>query len=145
MLLYGSRELADSLVRAKLLRRVRGGWQIPDYLDYNPSAQHVDEERIAKTERQRRWREAQRRRPVDASTGASRDASVDAAPTPPRPAPKKAGRGKPDPVPRPPWCGECDERTRLTGDPPRRCPACHPLNPGASIIEITTWQAAQKD
>lgn len=28
---------------------------------------------------------------------------------------------------RPPWCGECDETTRLTGDPPRRCPDCHPL------------------
>jgi hypothetical protein len=29
--------------------------------------------------------------------------------------------------PKPPWCGECDERTRQTGDPPRRCPECHPL------------------
>ncbi|WP_433225494.1 hypothetical protein [Actinomadura formosensis] len=30
---------------------------------------------------------------------------------------------------RPPWCGECDERTRIAGEPdaPRRCPACHPL------------------
>lgn len=28
---------------------------------------------------------------------------------------------------RPDWCRECDERTRLTGDPPRRCPNCHPL------------------
>jgi hypothetical protein len=26
-----------------------------------------------------------------------------------------------------PWCGRCDERTRLLGDPPARCPACHPL------------------
>lgn len=30
--------------------------------------------------------------------------------------------------PRPAWCGECDERTRLTGgDQPGRCPRCHPL------------------
>ncbi len=27
-----------------------------------------------------------------------------------------------------PWCGECDELTRLLGeDEPKRCPACHPL------------------
>lgn len=30
-------------------------------------------------------------------------------------------------APRPPWCSECDERTRLIGDPPGRCPECHPL------------------
>lgn len=145
MLLYGSSELADALIRAKLVRRVRGGWRIPDYLDYNPSGQQVQQERKAKTERQRRWRETKRRRPVDASTGASRDGRVDAAPTPPRPAPKEAGRGKsPDPVVRPPWCGECDERTRLTGEPPSRCPACHPLKPDASVIEISEWQTAQE-
>lgn len=28
---------------------------------------------------------------------------------------------------KPPWCGSCDEITRQTGDPPRRCPDCHPL------------------
>jgi predicted ArsR family transcriptional regulator len=29
---------------------------------------------------------------------------------------------------RPPWCGECNELTRLLGeDEPKRCPACHPL------------------
>jgi hypothetical protein len=34
----------------------------------------------------------------------------------------------PPPPPRPAWCGECDENTRLTtGDPPARCDACHPL------------------
>lgn len=28
---------------------------------------------------------------------------------------------------RPPWCGICDERTRLIGlDEAHRCPACHP-------------------
>jgi hypothetical protein len=25
------------------------------------------------------------------------------------------------------WCGRCDERTRQLGDPPARCPDCHPL------------------
>jgi hypothetical protein len=37
-------------------------------------------------------------------------------------------KGAPPPE-RPPWCGECDEHTRLrenaAGDPVR-CPACHP-------------------
>ena len=28
---------------------------------------------------------------------------------------------------KPVWCGFCDERTRLYGDPPRRCAKCHPL------------------
>lgn len=38
--------------------------------------------------------------------------------TPPRPAPV-----------RPPWCGECDERTRMIdGDHPAHCPECHPLS-----------------
>jgi hypothetical protein len=31
-------------------------------------------------------------------------------------------------APRPPWCGECDELSRLLGeDEPKRCPACHSL------------------
>lgn len=161
-LLYGSPELVETLVRTKLWRRARGGWRMPDYLAYNPSAQTVDNERAAKTERQKRWREAKRRRPVDASTQASRDGPVDDAPTPPRPAPKEAGRGRaPSPGSaasrasppgspghaKPPWCGKCDEHTRQSGDPPRRCPACHPLapsSPEASVIEIAAWQAAQE-
>lgn len=34
------------------------------------------------------------------------------------------------PPPKPPWCGECDEATRLveTGDGMARCLACHPLS-----------------
>jgi hypothetical protein len=35
------------------------------------------------------------------------------------------------PPPKPPWCGECDERTRLVGmggDRPARCIRCHPLS-----------------
>jgi hypothetical protein len=39
---------------------------------------------------------------------------------------QKPGRGSRPP--RPPWCGSCDEQTRLVGDDiPRRCPDCHPL------------------
>ena len=57
-LLYGTRKLADTLVQAKLWRRARGGWRMPDYLDYNPSKESVDKERKAAAERQRRSREA---------------------------------------------------------------------------------------
>lgn len=137
-LLYGSSKLAETLVRTKLWRRVRGGWRMPDYLEYNPSGQQVDQERKAKTERQRRWRETKKRsggdtsetqetvgqfngltpveksenvytgttgqgtaagqprvgrHRVDASTQASRDASVDAPPSPAPPRPEGSGAG----------------------------------------------------
>jgi hypothetical protein len=55
-LLYGSAGLADALVSAKLWRRARGGWRMPDYLDYNPSKEAVEKERKAAAERQRRRR-----------------------------------------------------------------------------------------
>jgi hypothetical protein len=42
-------------------------------------------------------------------------------------------------VPRPRWCGGCDERTRLAGDPPYRCPVCHPLAAGPLAA---AWRAA---
>ena len=57
-LLYGRRELAEVLVRTKLWSRVRGGWQMHDYFDYNPSKEAVDNERRATAERQKRWRKA---------------------------------------------------------------------------------------
>ena len=49
--------LAETLIRTTLWRRVRGGWKMPDYLDYNPSKMAVDKERKAAAERQRRRRE----------------------------------------------------------------------------------------
>ena len=145
VLLYGTEALAARLVDAGLWHRTRGGWNIHDYLDYNPSREAVEKERKDKAERQKRWREKQSRR----VTGASSNASGDAAPT--RPAPKEAGRPRATPSaheargaangraspsgsparggkPKPPWCGECNELTRITdGDNPQRCPRCHPL------------------
>ncbi|HEY6276919.1 MAG TPA: hypothetical protein VIX86_11370 [Streptosporangiaceae bacterium] len=141
---------ARELVRRGLWLRVKGGYQYHDWPDYQPTKEVVENERKHKAERQKRWREAKRRRlrdaDVDASTGASRNASQDDAPPPPRPAPKEAGRAGPAPdttaangraspagpparggTPKPPWCGTCDELTRQIGDPPARCPACHPL------------------
>jgi hypothetical protein len=138
-LLYGSRELAAVLVATRLWHRARGGWTIHDYLDYNPSREAVENDRKGKAERQRRWREARGRRVTNAAT----NASGDAAPT--RPAPKEAGRASPDPahhangrasppgspvlaMEKPPWCGQCNETTRITDeDEPRRCPRCHPI------------------
>jgi hypothetical protein len=132
--------LAQTLARTKLWRRTRGGWRMPDYLEYNPSKQAVENDRKLKAERQKRWRETRGRR----LTNASRDASKDGSPT--RPAPKEAGReghptrsaanGRASPpgspavsaTPKPPWCGKCsNETTRQIGDPPKRCHDCHPL------------------
>jgi hypothetical protein len=46
---------------------------------------------------------------------------------------------------RPPWCGRCDEQTRMTGDDaPRRCLACHPLAPvPAATSALAAHQVAQ--
>lgn len=60
VLLYGSEQLADKLVKAGLWRRTRGGWRMPDYLDYNPSKEAVDNDRRSNAQRQKRWREGQR-------------------------------------------------------------------------------------
>lgn len=81
-MLYGTKTLADTLVHAGLWHRARGGWTIHDYLDYNPSREAVENDRKAKAERQKRWREAQRRRVTNPSHNASRDAA------PARPGPK---------------------------------------------------------
>lgn len=56
VLLYGSDALAARLVEAKLWHRTRGGWNIHDYLDYNPSREAVLKERKAAAERQQRKR-----------------------------------------------------------------------------------------
>lgn len=140
-LLYGTHALAKTLVDAGLWRRTRGGWLMPDYLDYNPSKEAVDNDRKSKAERQKRWRESQRRRVTNASVDASRNAPVDA--PPPRPAPKEAGRARPSPADAAgranpsgspvrvvvDWCGECHEGTRLIDTEDgraARCPRCHP-------------------
>lgn len=90
-LLYGSQALVDTLVATKLWRRTRGGWRMPDYLDYNPSRQAVDKQREDRNERQKRWREAHGRRVTNASNNGA------VTPAPARPAPKEAGRATPAP------------------------------------------------
>lgn len=70
--LGGTPELAGELAAARAWKRVRGGYRFTQQgLCKIPSPETVDKQREMKTERQRRWREAQRRRNVDASTGPS--------------------------------------------------------------------------
>lgn len=95
-LLYGSAELAGTLVRTKLWHRARGGWQIHDYLDYNPSREAVENERKAAAERQKRRREA-----MPSRRESRRDTAV-STPAPTRPVPyvstgsnQRAGPGYP--------------------------------------------------
>ena len=56
---YGTPALAETLVRTKLWRRARGGYKMPDFLDYNPSKEAVQNQRKTNAQRQSRWRERQ--------------------------------------------------------------------------------------
>ena len=97
---YGSPEWARRLVVVDYWRVVDGGYQMPDYLDYNPSKEQVLRERAQKAERQKRWREAQKNgKPRRRVTSTSRNASGDGSPTPPR---RKVGGGEPSGSPAPP-------------------------------------------
>lgn len=126
---YGTPEWAQRLVAAGLWAVVDGGFQMPDFLEYNRSKEQIMEERHAKAERQKRWRETQKRRASSAST----NASVDGAPTRPTPLPKgergggRTSRRNLTPVDN--WCGHCDPETRqieIDSTTLARCPACHP-------------------
>ena len=70
-------ELAAELVAARVWKRVRGGYRfLQSGICKIPDRETVDNARKAKTARQGRWRDGQRRRPVDASTPPSTDASL---------------------------------------------------------------------
>jgi hypothetical protein len=65
-------ELVTELTAARIIRRAKGGQRlIQEGLCKIPSPETVDNQRKLKTERQRRWRQTQRRRDVDASTAPS--------------------------------------------------------------------------
>ena len=87
VLLYGSDSLAARLVDAGLWHRARGGWNIHDYLDYNPSREAVEKERKAAAERQRRRRDT-----VPSRRDSQRDTAVSTS-TPTRPDPYISGTG----------------------------------------------------
>lgn len=50
------RKHVDSLVKARLWVAVKGGWEINDYLEYNPSHAEQEAKRVTARERQARWR-----------------------------------------------------------------------------------------
>jgi hypothetical protein len=113
------------------------GWIVHDYWDYQPKKEQVVGDREAAARRQAKWRAAHN----GSSNGVSNAVSSH---SPPRPEGKRGGQAAPAaraspagaaasgaPTSKPPWCGQCDELTRLSGDPPRRCPNCHPLTVAA--------------
>lgn len=53
-------ECADRLVEVDLWERVEGGYQVHDYLDYNPSGAQVKAQRKINAQRQAEWREHHR-------------------------------------------------------------------------------------
>lgn len=135
--LGGSPELAAELVAAGLWKRRRNGWAFHDWTKKNPTKVEVEKDRADAAERQRRSRERMRSRrdkpvtdTVSHSTPSRRDGtSKNDVPVPSRAASGRANpAGSPAAAAKPPWCGKCDENTRMLGDDlPRRCPECHPL------------------
>lgn len=91
-LLYGGETLAETLVRAGLWRRTRGGWRMPDYLDYNPSKKQVQAEREKTRERVRKHREsAGKSKDRNGVTNAVTNAVSNTTPSRPVPSPKGTG------------------------------------------------------
>ncbi|GAA2199837.1 hypothetical protein [Streptomyces bangladeshensis] len=60
----GLKATAQQLVDAGLWDRIEGGWEIHDYLDYNPSRAQVIAERKKNAERQERFRQRKNGKPV---------------------------------------------------------------------------------
>lgn len=132
------------LVRRDMWASNGDGWQIHDYLDFQPSKMKVEHERKAKAERQARW--MAKRKPRDASRDATTDTSRDAAP----PRPEKGGGGKPSPGRRSragaPNGASDERRKKITAqleqarsDPEMRC--THGVEAGA-FIRPDTGQSA---
>jgi hypothetical protein len=88
---YARVKACAALVLAGLWIEVEGGYQVHDYLDYNPDAASVREERRRAAERQTRWRERQKQRRNGVTRGVTRKGHN----APPDPAPKGAGREAP--------------------------------------------------
>lgn len=114
------------LVKRGLWIEVDDGWEIHDFLEYQPSKAKVEREQKQKAERQARWKAGKSKR-----GDASLDASKDAAPSRPAPPPsgERGGGGKSRKSMEliHSWCGQCEERTRMVElDDGRmaRCPRC---------------------
>lgn len=83
--LDGAMELAEKLVTVGLWKRVENGFQINDYLEYNPSAEKVRADRKAAQERMQRLRSGEVRANNERTSPEVRDPHP--TPTPPRPTP----------------------------------------------------------
>lgn len=82
------------------------GWQIKDYLDFQPSKEQVLEDRKKAAERQRKWRDAKRN---TVSNGSSNGVS-NAAPPRPAPIPKgERGGGRDSKTSPVDDCDHCDQ------------------------------------
>jgi hypothetical protein len=139
--LGGTPALAAELVAAGLWKRRRNGWQFHDWKEKNPTRETVENERRNAAERQRRRRNgilSRRDTAVSSSvshtTPTRRVGSTEKHTSDPSRANGRASPpGPADRAAKPPWCGKCDEATRLLGDDePRRCPDCHPLTAQAA-------------
>lgn len=68
----------SELERAEMWRPAEGGYQVRDYLDYQPSAEELERQSVSNRERQRRWRESKR----NGVTNGAQSANVTGTPTP---------------------------------------------------------------
>lgn len=73
----GLKATAQQLADAGLWDRIDGGWQIHDYLDYNPSREQVLAERKKNAERQERFRQRRNGKPVPPGGGRSNGVTPD--------------------------------------------------------------------
>lgn len=116
---YGTREWAARLVDVGLWQIREEGFQMPDYLVRNPTAEVVQKRRQQYAERQKRWRDKHSKK---RGSNASNHASSNAAPSPPL-----KGKGAVRAVPA--WCGRCHPDTRMYVDETdtyHPCRDCHP-------------------
>jgi hypothetical protein len=81
---------AAQLVDRQLWHERPGGWQIKDYLEFQPSKEKVLEEREKSAERQRKWRESHR----NGGSHAVSNGGTNAAPSRPAPSLKRGGGGE---------------------------------------------------
>jgi hypothetical protein len=107
---YGTREWVAKLVDVGLWQIREDGFQMPHYLDRNPTAEAQRRRREQYAERQRRWREKQGQK---RGSNASHNASSNAAPSP-SPKGERGGVGAASrPAPHPytldgHGCGNCN-------------------------------------
>jgi hypothetical protein len=80
-------KLTGVLERGRLWVSVDEGWQIPDYLDFNPSRRDIESRRIRDAERKRRGRDTQSRVRADSERTPHGIHAPSSGPVPTRPDP----------------------------------------------------------